>query len=67
MADKLSDKEIERRKKQAEQNAAPPKPHENLAQACWVRDQQVGHDAGVERAWTNRDDVGGANGFQRCW
>jgi hypothetical protein len=33
MADKLSDKEIERRKKQAEQNAAPPKPHENLAQA----------------------------------
>jgi hypothetical protein len=30
MADKLSDKEIERRKKQAE--AAGPKPHENLAQ-----------------------------------
>ena len=30
LADKLSDKEIERRKKQAE--AAGPKPHENLAQ-----------------------------------
>ena len=33
MTDKLSDKEIERRKKQAEMNAAAPKPHENLAQA----------------------------------
>jgi hypothetical protein len=31
LADKLSDKEIERRKKQAAQSA--PKPHENLAQA----------------------------------
>ena len=30
MADKLSDKEIERRKKQAEQNAAAPKPHEAM-------------------------------------
>ena len=28
---KPSDKEIERRKKQAELNAAPPKPHENFA------------------------------------
>ena len=33
MADKLSDKEIERRKQQAAQNAAAPKPHENLTQA----------------------------------
>ena len=33
MTDKLSDKEIERRKKQAAQNAAASKPHENLAQA----------------------------------
>jgi hypothetical protein len=33
MADKLSDKEIERRKKQAVLNAAPPKPHENFTQA----------------------------------
>jgi len=31
MTDKLSDKEIERRKQQAAQSA--PKPHENLAQA----------------------------------
>jgi len=30
MADKLSDKEIERRKKQAELNAAAPKPHEAM-------------------------------------
>jgi hypothetical protein len=30
MAEKLSDKEIERRKKQAELNAAAPKPHENF-------------------------------------
>jgi hypothetical protein len=30
MADKLSDKEIERRKKQAELNAAAAKPHENF-------------------------------------
>lgn len=30
MADKLSDKEIERRKKQAELNAAGPKPHEAM-------------------------------------
>ena len=33
MADKLSDKEIERRKKQAALKAAAPKPHENFAQA----------------------------------
>jgi hypothetical protein len=33
MTDKLSDKEIERRKKQAELNAAAPKPHENFLQA----------------------------------
>ncbi len=33
MTDKLSDKEIERRKKQAEMNAAAPKPHEALLQA----------------------------------
>jgi hypothetical protein len=33
LADKLSDKEIERRKQQAALNAASPKPHENLAQA----------------------------------
>jgi len=32
MADKLSDKEIERRKQQAAQNAAAPKPHENMPQ-----------------------------------
>ena len=32
MADKLSDKEIERRKHQAEMNAAAPKPHENFQQ-----------------------------------
>jgi hypothetical protein len=32
MADKLSDKEIERRKQQAAQNAAAPKPHENMLQ-----------------------------------
>ena len=31
MAEKLSDKEIERRKKQAALNAAAPKPHENFA------------------------------------
>ena len=31
MADKLSDREIERRKKQAELNAAGGKPHENFA------------------------------------
>jgi len=41
MADKLSDKEIERRKKQAEQNAAPPKPHENLAQAKGKKVQEL--------------------------
>ena len=33
MADKLSDKEIERRKQQAALNAAAPKPHENFVQA----------------------------------
>ena len=33
LVDKLSDKEIERRKQQAALNAASPKPHENLAQA----------------------------------
>ena len=32
MAEKLSDKEIERRKKQAELNAAAPKPHANFMQ-----------------------------------
>lgn len=32
MADKLSDKEIERRKKQAELNAAAPKAHGNFVQ-----------------------------------
>ena len=31
MTEKLSDKEIERRKKQAALNAAAPKPHENFA------------------------------------
>jgi hypothetical protein len=31
MADKLSDQEIERRKKQAALAAAGPKPHENFA------------------------------------
>jgi hypothetical protein len=31
MTDKLSDKEIERRKKQAEMNATAPKPHEHMA------------------------------------
>ena len=30
MTDKLSDREIERRKKQAEMNAAAPKPHEAM-------------------------------------
>ena len=33
MADKLSDKEIERRKQQAALKAAQPKPHENFVQA----------------------------------
>jgi hypothetical protein len=33
MTDKLSDKEIERRKQQAALNAAGPKPHENFLQA----------------------------------
>ena len=33
MADKLSDKEIERRKKQAALKTAQPKPHENFAAA----------------------------------
>lgn len=33
MADKLSDKEIERRKQQAALKAAAPKPHENFVQA----------------------------------
>ena len=33
MADKLSDKEIERRKQQAALNAASPKPHDHLLQA----------------------------------
>jgi hypothetical protein len=33
MADKLSDKEIERRKQQAALKAAAPKPHENFLQA----------------------------------
>jgi len=33
LADKLSDKEIERRKQQAAQNAAAPKPHEAMLQA----------------------------------
>jgi len=32
MADKLSDKEIERRKKQAEMNASAPKGHEAFQQ-----------------------------------
>lgn len=32
MADKLSDKEIERRKQQAALKAAQPKPHENFVQ-----------------------------------
>jgi hypothetical protein len=33
MADKLSDKEIERRKQQAALKAAQPKPHESFVQA----------------------------------
>ena len=33
MAEKLSDKEIERRKQQAALKAAAPKPHENFVQA----------------------------------
>ena len=33
MPDKLSDKEIERRKQQAALKAATPKPHENFVQA----------------------------------
>jgi hypothetical protein len=33
MADKLSDKEIERRKKQAALNAVAAKPHDSFAQA----------------------------------